>query len=42
MDTYNRTRNVFLHYKLPYDSEPPEGWIIYYYPHSQRSGMLSW
>ena len=24
MDIYNRTRDVFLHYKLPYDSEPPE------------------
>ena len=23
MDIYNRTRDVFLHYKLPYDSEPP-------------------
>lgn len=25
MDIYNRTRDVFLHYKLPYNSEPPEG-----------------
>ena len=24
MDIYNRTRDVFLHFKLPYDSEPPE------------------
>ena len=24
MDIYNRTRDVFHHYKLPYDSEPPE------------------
>jgi hypothetical protein len=24
MDIYERTRDVFLHYKLPYDSEPPE------------------
>jgi hypothetical protein len=24
-DIYNRTRDVFLHYKLPSDSEPPEG-----------------
>jgi len=24
MDIFNRTRDVFLHYKLPYDSEPPE------------------
>jgi hypothetical protein len=23
-DIYNRTRDVFLHYKLPFDSEPPE------------------
>ena len=22
-DIYNRTCDVFLHYKLPYDSEPP-------------------
>jgi hypothetical protein len=21
---YNRTRDVFYHFKLPYDSEPPE------------------
>jgi hypothetical protein len=21
---YNQTRDVFLHYKLPFDSEPPE------------------
>ena len=25
LDIYNRTRDVFLHYKLPYDSPPPEG-----------------
>ncbi len=25
LDIYNRTRDIFLHYKLPYDSEPPEG-----------------
>ncbi len=25
MDIYNRTRDVFHHFKLPYDSEPPEG-----------------
>ena len=24
-DIYNRTRDVFLHYKLPFDSEPPVG-----------------
>jgi len=24
MDIYNRTRDVFLHYKLPYDAPPPE------------------
>ena len=24
MDIYNRTRDVFLHYKLPYDAGPPE------------------
>ena len=24
MDIYNRTRDVFHRYKLPYDSEPPE------------------
>ncbi len=23
MDIYNRTRDVFHHFKLPYDSEPP-------------------
>ncbi len=23
MDIYNRTRDVFLHFKLPYDAEPP-------------------
>jgi hypothetical protein len=23
MDIYNRTRDVFLHYKLPHNSEPP-------------------
>jgi hypothetical protein len=23
MDIYNRTRDVFHHYKLPYNSEPP-------------------
>jgi hypothetical protein len=22
-DIYNRTRNVFLHYMLPYDAPPP-------------------
>jgi hypothetical protein len=25
MDIYNRTRDIFLYFKLPYDSEPPEG-----------------
>jgi|688.fasta_scaffold207756_1 hypothetical protein len=25
MDIYNRTRDVFLHYKLPFDSPPPVG-----------------
>lgn len=25
MDIYNRRRDVFLHYKLPFDSPPPEG-----------------
>jgi hypothetical protein len=25
MDIYNRTRDVFFHYKLPYDSPPPLG-----------------
>jgi hypothetical protein len=24
MDIYNRTRDVFLHYKLPCDAPPPE------------------
>jgi len=24
MDIYNRTRDVFHHFHLPYDSEPPE------------------
>ena len=24
MDIYNRSRDVFLHFHLPYDSEPPE------------------
>jgi hypothetical protein len=24
MDIYNRTRDVFLHFKLPYDAPPPE------------------
>jgi hypothetical protein len=24
MDIYNRSRDVFLHYKLPYDQPPPE------------------
>ena len=24
MDIYNRTRDVFHHFKLPYDAEPPE------------------
>ena len=24
MVIYNRTRDVFLHFKLPYDSPPPE------------------
>ena len=24
MDIYNRTRDVFHHYKLPYDAEPRE------------------
>jgi len=24
LDIYNRTRDVFLHYKLPYDAPPPE------------------
>ena len=23
MDIYNRTRDVFHHFKLPYDEEPP-------------------
>ena len=25
MDIYNRTRDIFLYYKLPYDAPPPEG-----------------
>ena len=25
MDIYNRTREIFLYFKLPYDSEPPVG-----------------
>lgn len=25
MEIYNRTRDVFLHYKVPFDSEPPYG-----------------
>jgi hypothetical protein len=25
MDIYNRTRDIFLYFKLPYDSEPPVG-----------------
>lgn len=24
MDIYNRTRDIFLHYKLPYDAPPPD------------------
>ena len=24
MDIYHRTRDVCLHYKLPFDAEPPE------------------
>jgi hypothetical protein len=24
MDIYHRTRDIFLYYKLPYDSEPPD------------------
>ncbi|MEI6819330.1 MAG: hypothetical protein WCL19_06980 [Verrucomicrobiota bacterium] len=24
MDIYNRTRDIFLYFKLPYDAEPPE------------------
>ena len=24
MDIYHRTRDVFHHYKLPFDAEPPE------------------
>ena len=24
MNIYNRTRDVFLHYNLPFDSPPPE------------------
>jgi hypothetical protein len=24
MDIYHRTRDIFLYFKLPYDSEPPE------------------
>ncbi len=24
MDIYNRPRDVFLHFKLPFNSEPPE------------------
>ena len=24
MDIYNRTRDLFLHYKLPYDAPPPK------------------
>ena len=24
MEIFNRTRDVFHHFKLPYDSEPPE------------------
>ena len=26
MDIYHRTRDVFQHYKLPYDLPPPEDW----------------
>jgi hypothetical protein len=25
MDIYNRTRDNFLYFKLPYDAPPPEG-----------------
>ena len=25
MEIYNRTRDVFRHYKLPYDASPPKG-----------------
>lgn len=28
MDICNRTRDVFRHYKLPYDQPPPEEWRI--------------
>ena len=24
MDIYNRTRDIFHHYKLPYNAQPPE------------------
>ena len=24
MDIYNRTRDIFLYYGLPFDAEPPE------------------
>jgi hypothetical protein len=25
MDIFNRTRDIFHYFKLPYDAEPPEG-----------------
>jgi hypothetical protein len=25
IDIHHRTRDIFLYFKLPYDSEPPEG-----------------
>jgi hypothetical protein len=25
IDIYNRTRDIFLYFKLPYDAEPPVG-----------------
>jgi hypothetical protein len=25
MDIYNRIRDIFLYFKLPYDAPPPEG-----------------
>ncbi len=25
MDIYNRTRDIFLYFKLPHDAEPPVG-----------------
>lgn len=26
MDIYHRTHGIFLYFKLPFDSEPPEEW----------------